>query len=105
MENRPVQFPVLPPCYGPSGHWPHNVQKAHELLCTTYDHASRSFRQEDQDPLRLHTLIEKIFSDSIPLLEALDAELLHPEWTDECARALAVTVVKLRQVAASATSR
>jgi hypothetical protein len=39
--------------------------------------------------------MEKIFSDSIPLLE-LDAELQHPEWVDECARALAATVVELR---------
>jgi hypothetical protein len=49
--------------------------------------------------------MEKIFSDSIPLLEALDAELQQPEWADECARALAATVVELRRAVASATSR
>ncbi|KAG1740937.1 hypothetical protein EDB19DRAFT_1828328 [Suillus lakei] len=48
--------------------------------------------------------MEKIFSDSIPLLEALDAELQQPEWADECARALAATVVELRRAVASATS-
>jgi hypothetical protein len=105
MEHRPIQFPVLPPCSDLSGHWSHDVRQAHELLCSTYDHASRFLRQEDHDPLQLQTLLEKIFSDSIPLLEALDMKLLNPEWVDECAQALAATVVELRQAIASATSR
>jgi hypothetical protein len=49
--------------------------------------------------------MEKIFSDSTPLLEALDAELQHPECVYECANVLAATVVGLRQAVASATSK
>jgi len=97
-EGRPLQFPALPP----QGHWSHDIRKAHDIVSSTYDHATRILRQEDHDPLRLQTIAEKILNDSLPVLEVLDMEIRDGAWTNECAQALATTIVELRQASEAA---
>lgn len=97
-EGRPLHFPALPP-RTQELQWSRNIREAHDIICNTYNHATQVLRQEDQDPLRLQIIVEKILNDALPVLEALDIEIQDVTWTDKSVQALATTVVELRHAA------
>lgn len=102
MALRPLQFPELPaPPPGSTTEWSYDVRQASQQICDVYDRASRLLRQEDHNPLQLQILAEKILNQCVRLLEAVDLEVLNPDWAEQGARALATTVVELERAAES----
>lgn len=103
MDSRSNRFLSLP-LHPEQRLWSANVQKAHQLISETYNHATLVLRQENHDPLRLHSLAKKIVDDSLPLLEALHLEIADVEWAEVAAEALARTLVDLERAGAMAAN-
>ncbi|KAJ6528482.1 hypothetical protein B0H19DRAFT_1274705 [Mycena capillaripes] len=95
----PEEFPALPPHFD-SNVWPPNVVEAHSILNSTYQYALEALYASDNDGHRLQLHSEKIQTRLLPILEAMEPEVLNPEWLKASAEALAGLVLEL-EVAAS----
>lgn len=91
-------FPVLPP--HPDGAlWSPNVRQAHDILRDGYLHGEQALRQSDNDAHRLHLHSDKILNRMLPILEALEPEVMNNEYIKEAAERLAYLGVGLERAA------
>jgi hypothetical protein len=98
MDGLPAEFLDLP--FGRNS-WPPDVQNAHSILSEAYRHARQLTELEDPDPLRVAFHINKISTDVIHVLEALesyndDTRTLPSAWLHDAAILLGELVKKLR---------
>src|ERR1700683_4672666 len=93
--------------------WSSAVHKAHHIMSDTYSHISRILQQEDSDPVRLNLHTSTIISDTLPILEALEAESLRrdsqhglpTEWLESCAVALGQLLVETMSATGAANEK
>ena len=88
-----MPLPQLPESNPP---WPPHVYQAYGLVQTSYDSISRILRQEEADPTRLNYHADKLVNETLPLLEAVEADIgaqLPSEWLEACATQLGELVV------------
>jgi hypothetical protein len=93
--------------------WPSAVHKAYHIMSDTYSHISRVLQQEDSDPVRLNQHTSTIISDTLPILEALEADALErdsqhglpAEWLESCAVALGQLLVETMSAAGAANQK
>ncbi|KIM92304.1 hypothetical protein PILCRDRAFT_118051 [Piloderma croceum F 1598] len=82
-------------------------------MSDTYSHISRVLQQEDSDPVRLNQHTSTIISDTLPILEALEADALGrdsqhglpAEWLESCAVALGQLLVETMSAAGAANQK
>jgi hypothetical protein len=82
-------------------------------MSDTYSHISRVLQQEDSDPVRLNQHTSAIISDTLPILEALEADALGrdsqhglpAEWLESCAVALGQLLVETMSAAGAANQK
>lgn len=95
----PDTFPDLPAHFD-GGVWPPNVVQAYGILQGSYQYALEALNAGDNDGHRLELHSEKIQTRMLPILEAMEVEVLNPEWLKASAEALSGLVVQL-EVSAS----
>lgn len=96
----PDEFPALPEHFD-GGVWPPNVLEAYSILENSYQYALEALNAGDNDGHRLQLHSEKIQTRMLPILEAMEIEVLNPEWLKESAEALAGLVLELEVSASS----
>lgn len=96
----PNVFPALPDHFD-GGVWSPNVLHAHSLLENTYQYALEALNAGDNDGHRLQLHSEKLQTRMLPILEAMEAEVLNFEWLKAAAEALAGLVLELEVSASS----
>lgn len=96
----PDEFPALPEHFD-GGEWSPNVLQAYSLLENSYRYALEALRAGDSDGHRLQLHSEKIQTRMLPILEAMEAEVLNIEWLTASAEALACLVLELEVAASS----
>lgn len=82
-----ASFPVLPEA-DINSPWSSAAHKAYHIMRDTYNHISQVLRQQDPDPIRLNQHTSTIINDILPILEALESDLINPmptEWLESCA--------------------
>jgi hypothetical protein len=93
-------FPPLPEHFD-NGVWSHNVNEAHHILSEAYEHAINVFNANDNDVHRLRLHSDTLMNRMLPMLSALEPEVLNEEWIEACATTMAGLVVELEGYAAS----
>jgi hypothetical protein len=102
VPSIPTHFPDLPVPAADEGPWGPNVHRADEIISNTFSRATQLLHQEDGDTLQLRIHSERILRHTIPLLDALDADVCNTNWTAECTHALASVMVALEATAFTA---
>jgi len=98
MDVPPEHFPPLPE-HPENDVWSANTLEAHGILLNSYNHGLRALHAGDNDPHRLRIHSDRILNRMLPILEALEAELLNYTWVREVAQALAALAVSLERAA------
>jgi hypothetical protein len=100
MSALPAEFPALPPHFD-DGAWSPNVLQAYTLLRDAYQYAFEALNAGDSDCHRLRLHSEKLLNRMLPVLDAMEVEVLHPQWFEDSAVALAGLVLELESSAAA----
>ena len=98
MDTLPEQFPALPE-HPDNGVWSANALEAHGILHSSYNHGHHALQAGDNDPHRLRIHSDHILNRMLPILEALESEVLNYAWVKEAARVLAALAVSLERSA------
>ncbi|KAF8491102.1 hypothetical protein JB92DRAFT_3222038 [Gautieria morchelliformis] len=101
MPGLLAHFPDLPEALD-NIQWSHEVHAAHQILTDGYQSAHLLLRREDGDAMRLRHHSQRITSNLVHLLEALEQEGLPIDWIVCCAHALAGLKVELESAAVGA---
>ena len=104
--NLQSQFPSLPHHFdGPDTEYSANAIAAHEILTETYHCAYRTLQASDNDTHRLRLHSDKIVNRMLPILEAMEPEILNNEWMVASMETLAGLVLELEGTAAAIERR
>jgi hypothetical protein len=101
MPGLLAHFPDLPETLD-NTQWSYEVHSAHQILRDGYHSAHLLLRREDGDAMRLRHHSQRITSNLVHLLEALEQEGLPMDWIVSCAHALAGLKVDLESAASGA---
>lgn len=94
MSHLPDEFPALPEHFDGEV-WSPDVRKAYSLLETAYQYGFEALNAGDNDSHRLRLHSDKLLNRMFPILEAMEAEVLNPQWLKLSAEALAGLVLEL----------
>lgn len=94
METLPETFPALP-AHPDGENWSNNVTEAHQILDQAYMHAQQAFLAGDSDGHRLRIHSDRLLNRMLPILRALEPEVMNPDWVKTAAEVLAFLVVEL----------
>jgi hypothetical protein len=94
MDVLPAEFPPLPEHFD-NDNWSPNVIQAHSILFDAYSHAFQALNAGDSDAHRLRIHSDRLLNRMLPILEAMEPEVLNPEWVKHGAEALAGLVLEL----------
>jgi hypothetical protein len=87
----PQNFPALP-LTDNIRPWSANVQQAHVIMCNAYTTARQILLLDNSDPLRLRYHFDQIYTELVPLLDAVEnngSDTLPTAWLADAAEALA----------------
>lgn len=96
MDVLPEQFPPLPE-QPDNDVWSANALEAHSILQNSYNHGLQALRAGDNDAHRLRIHSDRILNRMLPILEALEPEVLNHEWVHAVARTFAALAVGLER--------
>jgi hypothetical protein len=100
MSTLPEEFPPLPGHFD-NGVWPPNVLQAYAIHHDAYQYAFEALNAGDNECHRLRPHSEKLLNRMLPILAAMEVEVLNPQWFDESTTALAGLVLELEVSAAA----
>jgi hypothetical protein len=96
----PQEFPPLPDHFD-GGVWSPNVFQAYTILHDAYQYAFEALNASDNECHRLRLHSEKLLNRMLPILEAMEAEVLNPRWLEDSTVALAGLIIELEASAAA----
>ena len=73
------------------------IHEAYDLIASSYDAASLLLSRETTDYIRLRIHADRLSSQILPLLEALECELHNDGWITEAATAVIALINDLRR--------
>ncbi|KAG8911046.1 hypothetical protein FRC02_006840 [Tulasnella sp. 418] len=90
-----AHLPKLPTLLNISQHIPGRLQLAYDMLNLTVNHCRSRIKRDEDDPNRLKSLRQQLFSEGSRVINAVKrSNLFSEEWVTACSRAVA----KLRKV-------
>jgi hypothetical protein len=98
MDTLPEQFPSLPDCPDHDV-WSANALEAYSILQSAYRHGRHALHAGDNDSHRFRIHSDRILNRMLPILEALEAEVLNHTWVRGVAQILASLAVSLERAA------
>ncbi|KAF7306246.1 Integrase catalytic domain-containing protein [Mycena indigotica] len=100
MESLPHEFPALPAHFD-NGIWPPSVLQAHDIVHDAYRYAYEALNAGDNESHRLKLHADKILNCTLPIVRAMELEILNPQWIEEAEVLVAALGVALEASAAA----
>ncbi|KZT21001.1 hypothetical protein NEOLEDRAFT_1182072 [Neolentinus lepideus HHB14362 ss-1] len=82
--------------------WSCNIQNGYNVLCELYEKSRRIVLQDDVDPVQLKLLSEKVFNDSLPILEGMEQDGVPTDWVHTCAHTFGPLIYELEMASLAA---
>ncbi|KAF7288225.1 Integrase catalytic domain-containing protein [Mycena chlorophos] len=100
MEELPAQFPDLPSHFD-NGLWPSTVMQAHQIASDAYRYTFEALNASDNDAHRLRLHADKLLGRILPIVQAMELEVLNSEWIEEASVLIAGLGLGLETAAAA----
>jgi hypothetical protein len=93
MDILPENIPNLPD-HIEGLQWSANVSRAHSILADAYSHGLKALDASDNDVHRLWSHSDRIIHRILPILRAMEPEVMNQAWAESAAESLASLVVQ-----------